>query len=331
MSFLSAGNIVVMDLEWNQSSYAPNHRMPHEIIEIGACRVHEGGVLDTFSRLVRPKLYKKLDRHIRGVTGITETELACGGTFEEVFADFCAWCGEHALLVTWGRDDYPVLRRNAAFFGMSMPLVPPVDAQLVFSYACLEDAHRQMNLHSALEHMNITCDMPAHRAIYDAKCTAALLPALREAVDGMDAPAREKLCAALDKERRIAESVLHSVPTRHTHYTAALADAQLMAVACPLCGDKTRFDTAWFDGGRDKYLALCVCAKHGMVCAQMHFKRAHSGLLIMHQRAYAADKEEIADVRERYRLYQMMPPKERHHRLNMEQAQKTIMRRERLS
>ena len=30
--------------------------------------------------------------------------------------------------------------------------------------------------------------------------------------------------------------------------------------------------------------------------------------------------EEIADVRERYRLYQLTPPRKRHHRLNMEDA-----------
>lgn len=36
-------NVIVFDLEWNQSGYNPNHRMPHEIIEIGACRVDREG------------------------------------------------------------------------------------------------------------------------------------------------------------------------------------------------------------------------------------------------------------------------------------------------
>lgn len=35
-------NVIVFDLEWNQSGYNPNHRMPHEIIEIGACPVWIG-------------------------------------------------------------------------------------------------------------------------------------------------------------------------------------------------------------------------------------------------------------------------------------------------
>ena len=70
-------NVIVFDLEWNQSGYNPNHRMPHEIIEIGACRVdREGHVVSRFSELIRPRVYKRLDKHIKQVTGITEQELA---------------------------------------------------------------------------------------------------------------------------------------------------------------------------------------------------------------------------------------------------------------
>ena len=32
-------HLIVFDLEWNQNSYAPNHRMPHEIIEIGERKI----------------------------------------------------------------------------------------------------------------------------------------------------------------------------------------------------------------------------------------------------------------------------------------------------
>ena len=93
-----------------------------------------------------------------------------------------------------------------------------------------------------------------------------------------------------------------------------------MNIACPRCGRRTAFDTPWFDSGREKYMALSRCPAHGMALGQMHFKRAQSGMLIMHQRTYAASGEEIADVRERYRLYQLTPPRKRHHRLNMEDA-----------
>lgn len=52
----------------------------------------------------------------------------------------------------------------------------------------------------------------------------------------------------------------------------------------------------------------------------MHFKRTSANTLIMHQRAYPASREDVEDVRERYRLYLLTPPKKRHHRLNMEEV-----------
>lgn len=324
MFSLSSGecrHLIVFDLEWNQSSYNPNHRMPHEIIEIGACRVdREYRVVDTFSKLIRPRLYKRLDKHIKKVTGMTEEELSAGGEFADVFADFIHWCGTDVQLVTWGRDDFPVLRRNAAFFQCPMPFEPPLDAQLVFGGACLGSCHQQMNLHAALEHQGIEIEVPAHRAVYDAQCTAAMLSSIDKAVCALEEQRRTQLEATIAREKRVAASVLKSMPTRHAYQTDALADDGLMNIACPRCGRRTAFDTPWFDSGREKYMAISRCPAHGYAYGQMHFKRASSGLLIMHQRVYSACEEEVLDVRERYRLYQITPPRKRHHRLNMEDS-----------
>ena len=316
-------HLIVFDLEWNQSSYNPNHRMPHEIIEIGACRVDRNyRVVDTFSEVICPRVYKKLDKHIKSVTGITEAELAQGRTFSDVFGEFIHWCGEDSLLVTWGRDDFPVLKRNALFFMTPMPFEPPTDAQLVFGHACLHSPHQQMNLHNALETMNIEVDVPAHRAVYDAQCTAALLRRIDQAVHEMDDAAKAALIRTVEREKKIAASSLRSVPTNHVYQSEALTDERLMNVACPACGKRTSFDTPWFDSGREKYMALAHCPQHGMAYCQMHFKRIQAGTLVMHQRAYAADEEQIADVRERYRLYLLTPPRKRHHRLSMENNEK---------
>ncbi|MDO5377022.1 MAG: 3'-5' exonuclease [Clostridia bacterium] len=313
--------MIVFDLEWNQSSYAPNHRMPHEIIEIGACRVERDfRVTDTFSALIRPRLYKRLDKHIRSVTGITEAELAEGRSFSDVLGDFISWCGEDAQLVTWGRDDYPVLRRNAAFFMTPMPFEPPLDAQLVFGGACLGSCHQQMNLHAALERMNLTPAVPAHRAVYDAQCTALLLPVIDQAVSALPQESRAQLLGMIAKEKRIANSALRSLPTRYAYPSDALCDRPLMALPCPLCGRRTAFETPWFDMGREKYVAVARCPAHGLCMGQMHFKRAASGQLIMHQRAFPATREEAADVAEQFRLFELTPVKKRHHRLSMPQG-----------
>jgi len=198
----------------------------------------------------------------------------------------------------------------------------------VFGGACLGSCHQQMNLHAALEHQQITVEVPAHRAVYDAQCTAAMLSSIDDAVKALEKGRREQLDAVIAREKRIASSILLSLPTRHAYQTDALADEKLMNIACPRCGRRTAFDTPWFDSGREKYMALSSCPAHGFAFGQMHFKRASSGLLIMHQRVYAASEEEIADVRERYRLYLLTPPRKRHHRLNMEDSVKKTAQRE---
>ena len=104
----------------------------------------------------------------------------------------------------------------------------------------------------------------------------------------------------------------------YMYQTDALADQKFMSLPCPACGKRTAFDTPWVDSGREKYMAISVCPQHGFVFGQMHFKRTPSNTLIMHQRAYPASMEDVEDVRERYRLYQLIPQKKRHHRLNME-------------
>ena len=48
-------NVIVFDLEWNQSGYNPNHRMPHEIIEIDARQLPQRGSLSADTRKKKKK------------------------------------------------------------------------------------------------------------------------------------------------------------------------------------------------------------------------------------------------------------------------------------
>ena len=71
-------NYIVVDFEWNQSSYGrrTNPRIPFEIIEIGAVMLDDNlQEIDRYSATVRPKVYKKLHFMTRDLTGITQEEL----------------------------------------------------------------------------------------------------------------------------------------------------------------------------------------------------------------------------------------------------------------
>ena len=75
-----------------------------------------------------------------------------------------------------------------------------------------------------------------------------------------------------------------------------LENASFTAVRCPVCGGETRLTLPWFDSGHGRFLALCECPAHGTAFAQMHFKRLYNEKLVMHQRAYLATPERVADV-----------------------------------
>ncbi len=313
-------DIVCFDLEWNQNSYAPSLRMPHEIIEIGACRLApDGQITASFSELVRPKLYRRLDKHIRQVTGITEQELSSGRPFEAVAEDFAAFCGD-AGLVTWGRDDYPVLSRNLAFYQLPQRFAPPVDAQLVYGFACLRDPHRQVNLHAALELAGIAVDVPAHRAVYDAECAAAMLGAVSAGLTALDAEERGALTELLDREARIAAARHVSRVTRHTLHTDALRDDAVTTMLCPVCGRPLALTVPWFDAGRERYAAVGLCRDHGLSEGQMHLRKGAQGTLTAHQRVHPATAKEAEAIEAAHRLFLETPPARRHHRLSMEEV-----------
>lgn len=316
------GSLVVFDLEWNQNAYVPNPLMPHEIIEIGACRLSPQGETEaTFSMLIKPKLYRRLDRHIKKVTGITEEELAIGVSFPEAFSAFSEFCGKRPDLVTWGRDDFPVLRRNLNFYRIPLKLSPPTDAQMIFGFTHLKDAHRQMNLHAAMEETGTEKEVPAHRAVFDAECTAALLPFVSKEAAALSPARREQLLSLLDRERRMASAFQRSRLTRFTKREDALLDRAITALPCPVCGRETAFVTAWFDSGKgDRYDAVGLCQEHGLCEGQLHLRRASAGTLSMTQKVYPCYPEEAEAVAKAYREFLAIPKARRRYRICMEEV-----------
>lgn len=91
-------NYIVMDLEWNQSynGHMGEHpRMPFEIIEIGAVKVDKNlNIIDEYSSLIKPKIYKKLHSKIRTILNYDEDDLSLGRGFKEVCSEFLDWCGK---------------------------------------------------------------------------------------------------------------------------------------------------------------------------------------------------------------------------------------------
>lgn len=288
---------VVMDLEWNQHASRTNHEIPHEIIEIGAVKLDRDlRILDERQYIIKPVVYPVLDKHIREVTGIDPEELEAGLSFARAFTQFVKWCGEDACLCTWGRDDYPVLLRNTRYYKIDLPLDPPLNVQMVYSHLLTDKPLQQVGLSTAMERLGMDMDLPAHRALNDALYTARVLQRLEGAVSAATEETAQALRKFLNEEALAAQSDTRSVPTAYTNYDDVLGNARMVAVRCPICGGETRMTLPWFDAGHGRFMALCDCPQHGTSFAQMHFKRLYNNKLVMHQRAYLATPERVADV-----------------------------------
>lgn len=83
---------IILDMEWNQAlDRAHTVEKPvllrGEIIQIGAVKCDEDfNLVDRLKINVAPKYYKKMNRHVEKITGITNAMLAKGEKFPEAFA-----------------------------------------------------------------------------------------------------------------------------------------------------------------------------------------------------------------------------------------------------
>lgn len=140
-------NYIVMDLEWNQAiSPAKKVRYPiylsGDIIQFGAVKLagdlSQGPqVLDTYSQIVKPTYYPKMNRDVTALTDITDEMIAKGRPFEEVCPEFLDWCGngrgEEFAFLTWSGTDICELEDNMYIRNMDTDVLPACyDVQIMF-------------------------------------------------------------------------------------------------------------------------------------------------------------------------------------------------------
>ena len=174
-------NYIVMDLEWNQSysgRMGEHPRMPFEIIEIGAVKVDKNyNIIDEYSSLIKPKIYKKLHTKIKSILNYNEADLNDGRGFKEVCTEFLDWCGEDYMFCTWGPMDLTELQTNMDFY--YMPRLPRplkfLNLQQIYAETVDTSGSAMSKLEKAVSDFHIPEDKPFHSAINDARYTALVL------------------------------------------------------------------------------------------------------------------------------------------------------------
>ncbi|SDL61215.1 PolC-type DNA polymerase III [Halarsenatibacter silvermanii] len=164
-SRLNELSFVIFDLETTGLESSQDR-----IIEIGAVRVEDGEIVESYSQLINPE--RVISGKIEDLTGISNADLKGAPTVDEVLEDFLAFC-QDAVLVAHNADfDYSFLRQECLRSDCSIPRKPLLDT-LALSRALLPEL-KSHKLNKLCDHFEIELE-DHHRAETDAEATARLL------------------------------------------------------------------------------------------------------------------------------------------------------------
>ena len=160
-----ADTVIVLDFETTGLSPDNGDRA----IEIGAVRIENGNIIDTFQALMNPG--RRVNRFIEDYTGISNQMLSKAPPCDEVmhkFADFI--------------KGYNLVAHNASFDKRFLDAeLSRISRQYSGNFACSMLAARRIyqaapnhKLGTLVRYKNIQLDGTFHRALYDSEVTARL-------------------------------------------------------------------------------------------------------------------------------------------------------------
>jgi len=272
---------IVVDFEWNQSPYGKGtskKHLPFEIIEIGAIKLDDKRqYVESFSVVIKPKVYKRLHYVTRELTGISYDELGQGEQFSHAIVDFMLWCGDDYMFCTWGNTDLIELQRNMKYYRLDDLLEGPIkyyNVQKLFRELYSEDKSANA-LETAVEYFNIEKHDEFHRAIHDAKYTAEVFARmdLEKAkklytVDYFQNPKTKK-----DEIRLVYDDYYKHIFREFQTKEEVIADRDVRITKCYQCGKTAVKKIRWFAGKNRAYYCLAKCPEHGYIRGKIRLKK----------------------------------------------------------
>lgn len=161
---------VVVDLETTGGDTRGNR-----ITEIGAVRVRGGAIIDEWTSLVNPE--RHIPSFVAKLTGITDAMVATAPRFAEIATDFRAFVGDAVFAAHRAKFDHGFCRAEFERIGerFSAPaLCTVVEARKHFP------GLKSYGLAALCQHFGIPLESH-HRALCDARATAAILLRIQEA------------------------------------------------------------------------------------------------------------------------------------------------------
>lgn len=170
-------SFVAFDFETSGSLGVGSGDLPPEITEIGAVKVENGVVVETFSELCNPG--RRITPTVVGLTGITDEMVEDKPPAREVVRRFCEFIGDHIIVGHGIKDsDLIYLERDARRDGIALT------NQYFDTYRFSKKFKDRLKLDGlGLEALAKQLDVPqpqAHRALADANVTVGVYHALRD-------------------------------------------------------------------------------------------------------------------------------------------------------
>lgn len=249
-------NYIVFDLEWNRLVKAVKARCPDEIIQIGAVKYNsQMKCVGTFSRLIKPVLYKKIETTVKKLTGLDMTTLKSDGVpFAKAVKEFKKFIGTDCVLMSWGAQDAKILLSNCIYFNSDVKLsflkkFVDVQRYVTNRLLCNQPGGNQLSVKLAADLTDIRYDEALlHDALVDATISGMVFAKLfdRDALKKYIVDASAKTCNFKD------------VPI--TDLNNKQVDKRIFKIRCPECGRYTHKKHGWYLNG-NKFLSSHVCRK----------------------------------------------------------------------
>ncbi|MBR2562169.1 MAG: exonuclease domain-containing protein [Eubacterium sp.] len=300
-------NYVVFDLEWNQSPYgkaAEIERLPFEIIEIGAVKLNdEREVVDTFQVIIKPTVYRRLNYRTREIVHMKQSELDDGIWFPDAVRDFLAWAGPDSVFCTWGTVDLPELQRNMKYYQLLHLLKGPLhyyDVQKLFAIQ-YEDMKSRRSLEYGTDFLHLPKAEAFHRALADASYTAEIFRTIDNdiilAYDSLD----------VYQNPRTKTEEIHLVYNGYSKFISrefeskeqAMADKEVLATPCCLCGRSSHKKIRWFSVNARNYYCVAVCPEHGLEKGKIRMKHNDDGGVYVVKTIKVTNEPEVESIRKK--------------------------------
>lgn len=276
-------NYIVLDLEWNQSNTGLEEEieeLPFEIIEIGAIKLSDKGVMvSEFNELVKPQVYHEMHQITGELIHMEIEELDRGKPFTDVAERFLQWCGEDYRFCTWGSQDLTALQKNMKFYNMTPLSDKPIaylDVQKLFSIA-YEDRKTRRALEYAVDFLQIEKDIPFHRAFSDAYYTAKVFAGLMEerqevfanvSYDVFNPPEKRE-----DEVKVQFDTYAKYISRQFNSKEEAFSDKEVISSKCYLCHCNLRKKIKWFTANGRHYYCVAYCDKHGYLKGKIRVRK----------------------------------------------------------